>query len=77
MSRNSLSLRSPCHIGQLLPNDIKKIIINYLLELRNIIKNGGYDEGNILNLDETSLYLNIIPNKVIVQKGIKNAVVRT
>lgn len=77
MIRNSLSLRTPGHVGQFLPNDIKNIIINYLLELRNIIKDGGYDEGNILNMDETSLYLNMILNKVIAQKGEKNVVVRT
>ena len=77
MSRNSLSLRTPGHVGQFLPNDIKNIIINYLLELRNIIKDGGYDEGNILNMDETPLYLNMILNKVIAQKGEKNVVVRT
>ena len=71
MIRNSLSLRTPGHVGQFLPNDIKNIIINYLLELRNIIKDGGYDEGNILNMDETSLYLNMILNKVIAQKGEK------
>ena len=77
MIRNSLSLRTPGHVGQFLPNDIKNIIINYLLELRNIIKDGGYDEGNILNMDETPLYLNMILNKVIAQKGEKNVVVRT
>lgn len=71
MSRNSLSLRTPGHVGQLLPKDIKNI------ELRNIIKNGGCDEGSILNMDETPLYLNMVPNKVIAQKGEKNVVIRT
>ena len=77
MSRNSLSLRTPGHVGQFLPKDIKNVIINYLLELRNIIKNGGYDEGKILTMDETPLYLNMVLNKVIAKKGEKNVVVRT
>ena len=77
MSRNSLSLRTPGYLGQFLPKDIKNIIMNYLLELRNIIKNGGYDEGNILNMDETPLYLNMVPNKIISKKGEKNVVLRT
>ena len=77
MSRNNLSLRTPGHIGQLLPTDTKNVIINYIMELRKTIKEGGYDEGNIINMDETPLYLNMIPNKVISQKGEKNVVVRT
>ena len=77
MNRNSLSLGTPGHVGQFLPNDIKNIIINYLFDLSNIIKNGGYDEGNILNMDETPLYLNMVPNKVIAKKGDKNVVERT
>lgn len=71
MSRNNLSLRTPGHIGQLLPTDTKNVIINYIMELRKTIKEGGYDEGNIINMDETPLYLNMIPNKVISQKGEK------
>lgn len=51
MSRNNLSLISPGHVGQLLNKDIKNVITNYILELCKIIKEGGYDEGNIINME--------------------------
>jgi len=41
------------------------------------IKKGRYDEGNIINMDKTSLYLNMVPNKIISQKGENNVEVQT
>ena len=77
MQRNNLSLRVPGHIGRLLPKDTKQTIIDYIIDLRKTIKEGGYGEYNIINMDETPLYLNMVPNKTIARKGTKNVVIRT
>ena len=62
------------HVGQLLPNDTTNVIINYIMELCKTIKEGRYDEGYIINMDETPLYLNMVPNKVISQKGCEHKI---
>ena len=66
----------PGHIGQNLPNEIYEVISDYIKNLLEIIKEGGYSEYNISNMDETPLQLNMVPNKTITQKGDKNVVIR-
>ena len=77
MERNNLSLRIPGHIGRLLPKDTKNTVINYIIELIKLIKEGGYEEYNVINMDETPLYLNMAPNKNVVRKGTRNVVIST
>ena len=77
MERNNLSLRIPGHISRLLPKDTKNTVINYIIELRKLIKEGAYGEYNIINMYETPLYLNVVPNKTYVRKGTRNVVIRT
>ena len=68
LNRNNISIRIPGHVGQLLQKDIINIIINYITNLRETIKEGGCYEGNIINMDEIPLNLNMIPNKTITKK---------
>ncbi len=49
MDLNNLSRRTPGHIGRLLMKDTKNTVINYIIELRKFIKEGGYGEYNIIN----------------------------
>ena len=77
MDSNNLSLRTSGHIGRLLPKDTKNTVINYIIELRKIIKEGGNGEYNIINVDETPLYLNMVPYKTVVRKGTRNVIIRT
>jgi len=46
LNRNNLSIRTPGHVGQLLPSNVKEVITKYILELRTIINEGGYSEYN-------------------------------
>ena len=77
LNRNNLSIRKPGHVGQLLPLKVKEVITKYILDLRTIINEDGYSEYNIINKDETPLYLNMVPNKITSKKGETNVVVRT
>ena len=71
MDSNNLSLRTSGHIGRLLPKDTKNTVINYIIELRKLIKEGGYGEYNIINMDETPLYLNMILIKLLFLKELE------
>ena len=77
MKRNNLNLRVPGHIGQLLSSNIKKIITDYIIDVRKSINNGGYSDSMIINMDETPLFLNMSPNKTVTYKGNKSVVIRT
>ena len=71
MDLNNLSRRTPGHIGRLLMKDTKNTVINYIIELRKFIKEGGYGEYNIINMDETPLYLNMILIKLLFVKELE------
>lgn len=67
----------PGYIGKNLINQIYEVISDYIRNLQEVIKEGGYSEYNIINMDETPLFLNMLSNKTITQKGDKNVVIRT
>ena len=71
MESNNLSLRIPGHIGQLLPKDTNNAVINYIIELWKLIKEGAYGEYNIINTDETPLYLNRYLTKLLFVKELE------
>ena len=79
MSRNRLSLRSPGHVGQLLPNDIKNVIINNILDFRvkKYYKKWRIRWDKHFNYGWNAFGFEYRPNKVIAQKWEKNVVVRT
>ena len=77
LDRNNLSLRIPGHLGQILPKDIFNIISNYITSLRGLIKEGEYYEDNNINMDETPINLNMVPNKAITKKCEKNVAILT
>ena len=72
MERKNLYLRASDHIDHFLPKYTKNIVINYITKLRKLIKDRGYGDYNIINMDETPLYFNIDLNKTIVPKLTKN-----
>ena len=77
MKRNDLVLRVRTHISQKLPSDLESKIKNFRDEVSNIHKNSDYPFEYICNMDETPVYLDLVPNKVVDKKGKKSIRVRT
>ena len=77
MKRNSFVLRARTHISQKLPKDLEKKIEDFRAEVKQIYENSDYPLHYICNMDETPVYLDLLPSKVVDKKGKKSIRVRT
>jgi len=77
LSRNKLVLRMQTHISQSLPKDLEDKIKEFRETVKKIREKSDYPLEFICNMDETPLYLDCIPRKVIDRKGKKTIHVRT
>ena len=77
MKRNDLVLRVRTHISQNLPKDLEEKIKYFRTEVEKIRENSDYPLEYICNMDETPVFLDLVPNKVVDRKGKKTVCVRT
>ena len=77
MKRNNLVLRVRTHISQNLPKDLEDKITKFQAEVKKIRDNSDYPFEYICNMDETPVFLDLVPNKVVDRKGKKTIHVRT
>ena len=77
MHRNDLVLRCRTHINQTLPKDLETKIAAFNVEVASIFDNGDYPLDYVFNMDETPVFLDLLPGKVIDKKGKKTINVRT
>ena len=77
MKRNDLVLRVRTHISQNLPKDLEEKIKYFRAEVEKIRENSDYPLEYICNMDETPVFLDLVPNKVVDWKGKKTVCVRT
>ena len=77
MKRNNLVLRCRTHISQSLPKDLEQKITAFRAEVASIFENADYPLDFICNMDETPVFLDLLPSKVIDRKGKKSINVRT
>lgn len=75
--RNNLVLRAKTHISQTLPKDLEEKITKFRQEVRYVRENSDYPYDLICNMDETPVFLDLVPNKTIDRKGKKTIHVRT
>ena len=72
MKRNDFVLRVHTHISQTLPSDLESKIKRFRDEVSNIHENSDYPFEYICNMDETPVFLDLVPSKVVDKKGKKN-----
>ena len=77
MKRNYLVLRVRTHISHNLPKDLEENIKYFRAEVEKIRENSDYPLEYICNMDETPVFLDLVPNKVVDRKGKKTVRVRT
>ena len=77
MKRNNLVLRARTHISQSLPKDLEQKITAFRAEVASIFDSGDYPLDFICNMDETPVFLDLLPNKVVDKRGKKSINVRT
>lgn len=69
MKRHELTLRARTSISQKLPSDYKEQVCDFLEFMRR--NRRRHEPVYIMNMDETPLYFDNVPNRTVAQKGVK------
>ena len=77
MKRNDLVLRAKTHISQTLPKDLEHKIAAFRREVASIFENSDFPLDYVCNMDETPVFHDLVPSKVVDSKGKKTINVRT
>ena len=80
LKRSNYSIRRGSHIGQILPDNALDLITAFLNEIykkRKISNSREIDLDYIVNLDETTITLNMPPKNTIQNKGDKTVMIKT
>ena len=65
------------HVSQNLPKDLEEKIKEFRVTVKHVCENSDYPLEFICNMDETPLFLDSVPKKVVDQRGKKTIHVRT
>ena len=77
MIRHSLSLCSKTSITQKLPAQLEKKLEAFLNEVRVRRSENSYLIDLIINMDETPMYFDMVPQSVVTKKGVREVRVRS
>lgn len=77
LRRNDLVLRARTHISQTLPKDLELKVSAFHQEVASIFGSSDYPLEFVCNMDETPVFLDLVPNRVVDKKGKKTINVRT
>lgn len=77
MTRPSLSLRSKTSITQKLPAQLEKKLEAFLNEVRVLRTENKHSAELIINMDETPMHFDMVPQRVVTRKGSKEVRVRS
>ena len=77
MRRHHLSLRSRTSMSQKLPADLEDKVSSFHQFVRKQRIEDEYEENFIVNMDETPVFFDLVPNKTVEQQGNKSVIIRT
>ena len=72
MRRHNLVLRAKTSIVQQLPKDLENKIGEFRRQVNHVRQNGDFPYELIGNMDETLVYVDMVPSKTVDVKGEKN-----
>lgn len=77
MKRNDLSNRRRTSVAQKDPTKLVEKIANYLLYTRRLVLKHGYSPADILAMDETPVWMDMVSNTTVDDKGAKEVTLRS
>jgi hypothetical protein len=77
LKRSMLTLRKSSHVGQSLPENAYQLITQFLQYVIRMRNKKFFELAGIANMDETPLYLNMPPERVVEKIGAKEVIVKT
>ncbi len=69
--RYNLVMRARTSIAQMLPADLESKVCNFRQQVKFVRQNGDFDYAYIENMDETPVYMDMVPSRTIDKKGKK------
>jgi len=64
-------------MSQKLPADLEQKISSFTSFVRDLRLDNDFDDEFIINMDETPVFFDLVPNKTVSVKGSKSVIVRT
>jgi len=77
MRRHQLSLRSRTSLSQRLPADLEDKVASFTTFVKDLRSEDDFDDEFIINMDETPVFFDLIPNKTVEKQGSKSVIVRS
>ena len=77
MKRHELSLRSRTSMSQKLPADLEDKVSSFYKYVKDKRIEDDYEDKFIVNMDETPVFFDLVPNKTVETQGKKSVIVRT
>jgi len=77
MRRHQLSLRSRTSLSQKLPGDLEEKVTSFQKFIKDQRVDDEYEDEFIVNMDETPVFFDLVPNKTVDMQGNKSVIVRT
>ncbi len=77
MRRHNLVLRAKTSIAQQLPKDLESKISEFRRQVNHVRQSGNFPYELIGNMDETPVYMDMVPSKTVDVKGKKTVKIRT
>ena len=76
-ARHQNILESSVPLNQKLPNELENNLKKFYQDATSIFTDNNFDLSNVCNMDEISIFFDVVPSKCPTKKGIRECVVRT
>ena len=77
MTRHNLALRSKTSLSQRLPADLETKVTSFNKFVKDLRVEDEFDDEFIINMDETPVFFDLVPNKTVEKLGSKSVIVRS
>ena len=77
MRRNKLVMRQKTKIAQKLPDDLDDKVVDFHTYVINLRKKHGYELSQIINMDETPMFFDMLGNSTVNKSGERTVFVKT
>ena len=77
MNRHGLSVRAKTSISQKLPAQLEQKLESFMVQVRALRAKHQYPSNLIMNMDETPMYFDMVPQYTISKKGCKEVHIRS
>ena len=75
--RNHFTLRAKTSLSQYLPKNLEEKLTSFIATMKQHLARKNYPMAFVGNMDETPMYFDLVPSKVVDRVGAKSCIVKT